>query len=265
MQSLAKLTLLGSTITLLVASSGCSSSKGAGSVSVSSHPASNVVGGSFVVGHVLATSDPNQLNVNKGMQQEASKLGFKVKFIDALDASHTNDAMKTLINEHVNALVVEVISIDALGAGLQAAKDAHIPVILSLGAGTPAPPIIAISNEDAGAVSTQSLISQNGPDASILAFTFPPGQPCVVNGAGFDSVVKNYPGLKVQKEIVPNTNILQFASNATAAWLERHPAGSGKLAIWGCWDGPILGATVALRQAHRTDVKTYGIFVSAFK
>ena len=43
------------------------------------------------------------------------------------------------------------------------------------------------------------------------------------------------------------------------AWLATHPAGSGPLAIWGCWDDPSIGAISALRQAGRDDVKVYGI------
>ena len=35
-------------------------------------------------------------------------------------------------------------------------------------------------------------------------------------------------------------------------------AQSGKLAIWGCWDDPAIGAISALRQQMRTDVKVYG-------
>jgi ribose transport system substrate-binding protein len=40
--------------------------------------------------------------------------------------------------------------------------------------------------------------------------------------------------------------------------LAAHPAGSGSLAIWGCWDGPAVGAISSLQQNHRTDVKVYG-------
>ena len=43
------------------------------------------------------------------------------------------------------------------------------------------------------------------------------------------------------------------------AWLAAHPAGSGPLAIWGCWDDPSIGAISALRQQGRDDVQVYGI------
>lgn len=52
---------------------------------------------------------------------------------------------------------------------------------------------------------------------------------------------------------------LEDGANYAKSWLSAHPAGSGNLAIWGCWDDPTLGAISSLKQQNRTDVLTFGI------
>ena len=52
------------------------------------------------------------------------------------------------------------------------------------------------------------------------------------------------------------------AANFTTAWLGSHPVG-GNYGIWTCWDEPMEGITAALKQAGRTDVKTFSTNGSA--
>ena len=98
---------------------------------------------------------------------------------------------------------------------------------------------------------------------AVLAFTFQVGQPCVEGEAAFDDVIAENSGIEVQKQEVPAPGWEQVGLQSTSAWLKAHPEGSGNLAIWGCWDGPVLGAISALQQEGRTDVKVYGQYGEA--
>jgi ribose transport system substrate-binding protein len=219
----------------------------------------------FVIGHILDASDPNEVAVDNGLKTQATAYGWQLKTVDVpASASGANDAMVTLVNLHVNAIIVEVYPESALSAGLNAATAAHIPVYLSLGTGQPTGDVIGISGQAAGDISAQYMADQmTGGTGSVLAITFHSGSPCVVNEAGFDSVMTKYPGIKVEKLEVDINNILSWGQTTGSAWLLQHPAGSGNLAIWGCFDRPVLGAEIAIKAAGRTDVKTYGIFGEA--
>lgn len=96
-------------------------------------------------------------------------------------------------------------------------------------------------------------------DADVLALTYRGGQVCRDREAIFDEMVAQEPGLRVTKEEVTIPGFLQDGARYATAWLAAHPAGSGNLAIWGCWEDPTLGAVSALAQQGRTDVLTYGI------
>jgi ribose transport system substrate-binding protein len=71
-------------------------------------------------------------------------------------------------------------------------------------------------------------------------------------------MLKDHPGIKVTKNEVSIPGFLQDGADYATAWLAANPEG-GKLAVWGCWEDPTLGAISALKQAQRTDVLTYGI------
>jgi ABC-type sugar transport system substrate-binding protein len=64
--------------------------------------------------------------------------------------------------------------------------------------------------------------------------------------------------ITVTRKEVPIPGQVEAGTQFTQAWLANHPAGKGKLAIWGCFGDPALGAVSALRQAKRQDVTVYG-------
>jgi ribose transport system substrate-binding protein len=72
-------------------------------------------------------------------------------------------------------------------------------------------------------------------------------------------MLKNYPGIQVTKDEVRIPGYFEDGAQYANAWLAANPAGSGNLAVWGCWDDPAIGAISAIRQQGRKDVKVYGV------
>jgi ribose transport system substrate-binding protein len=138
-----------------------------------------------------------------------------------------------------------------------AAKAAKIPVYFAWEWGKPKYVAMVIT-ATAAAQQTNLMLQQMGYKGSVLAFSLPAGDNCTNYTDIFESIVKRYPKVKVTVHPSPPTGWEADATAATSAWLEAHPAGSGPLAIWGCFDGPNIGAVSALASAHRTDVKIYG-------
>ena len=72
-------------------------------------------------------------------------------------------------------------------------------------------------------------------------------------------MLADHPGITVTKNEVRIPGYFEDGAQYANAWLASNPAGDGKLAIWGCWDDPAIGAIGALRQQGRDDVEVYGV------
>lgn len=214
----------------------------------------------FTIGIVLNNAaDPNQVNVAKGWKTQGAKYGWKsfLQVDTTGSADKANAAMEAFVQRKVNAIVVQVYESSALGAGLAAARKAKIPVFLN-GSNSLAPGVAATEPVYAGVPHTTRMAKDLGGTGDVLMFTYHPGAPCVAEETLADKVLKGYPGISVKKQEVPAPGWVEAGQTATIAWLTSHPANSGALAIWGCWDGPLIGSIAALRAAGRTDVKLYG-------
>lgn len=216
------------------------------------------------IGFVFNTStDPNQQTVYEGIKAAAEKKGWTVKQADANnDASKANSLISAYVNQNVDMVITTVFDPAALRQGIAAANQAQVPVIATYSFGLP-DGVDAVFTATAAEQETQRMVSDLGGSGSVLAFTFKPGQPCVVAEQAFDSIMADNPGIKVIKQEVPAPGWEQAGLNATTSWLQSHPEGSGNLAVWGCWDGPSLGAIQALKVAGRDDVKVYGQYGEA--
>ena len=236
-------------VSCLLILSACGSNSSAG--------AAKKAGGT--VGFVLHSgTDPNQVGYAKGVEAALAKSDYTVKVVDSnTSAESAVTLIKQLVGERVKAIVVGVYDPVALQAGLSAAKAANIPVYGWLIYGKPAG-FAGVSSQTGATEQTNRMVKDLGGNGSVLAFTFHPGQPCVIAEGVFDSIMGPLTDVKVKKVEVPAPAWAQAGDRATSAWLLSHPEGSGPLAIWGCWDGPNIGAIAALRRAGRTDVKVYG-------
>lgn len=207
----------------------------------------------------LTLGGPGQIQIRRGLEAEAEKFGDTVDSLDAnADVAKANSLMSTGVRQGYDAIVLDSFPPSALQAGLNATRAAKIPVY-EAAAFTKAPPGISMTIAMRGGVpQTERMVEVMGEEADVLAFTYDAGDSCKDTGKGLDEVASQYPGLKITKHPVKIPGWEADAAAATRAWLQSHPEGSGKLAIWGCWDGPNIGAVSALHQEDRTDVKVFG-------
>jgi ribose transport system substrate-binding protein len=217
-------------------------------------------GGKFLLGMVsISASDSSNARFINGATAEAKKLGWDVTVVDAHgSADEANSAFQNLIQRKVNAIIDLVFPVTSLGAGLNAAKAANVPVGTwggGLGNGV-------VATNGSGGIQAQPIVEQMvkdlGGKGQVLALTYHTGEVCRDREQVFDSILKNYPNIKVTKNEVRIPGYLQDSAQFAAAWLAGKPAGSGPMAVWGCWDDPALGAISTLKQQTRQDVKAYG-------
>ena len=226
----------------------------------SAAPADSSSAGKLLGIVTITATDANNARVIKGATAAAEAAGWTVEVVDAQgDAAKANAAMTNFANKGAGAIFDLVFPVTSLGAGMAAAKAAGIPVatwgggsgdgvVMTTGAGAPfAKP------------ATEAMLNDMNSAGSVLALTYRTGEVCRDRETLFDEMVSAAPDVKVQKEEVQIPGFLQDGAKYATAWLAGHPEGGESLAIWGCWEDPTLGAISALKQAGRTDVKTYGI------
>ena len=175
------------------------------------------------------------------------------------NADQANAALQNFVQLKAFATIDEVFPASSLGEGLDAAKRAGIPVVTwggGLGGG------VAATNGSGGPIAipvTEAMFSAMGDKGSILALTYHTGEVCRNREVEFDKIAARHPGVRITKDEVRISGYFEDGAQYANAWLASHPPGGQKLAIWGCWDDPALGAVSSLRAQGRTDVQVYGV------
>lgn len=214
----------------------------------------------FTLGLVSITvNDSSNARFIAGAKEAAKNLGWKTVVIDAHgSADEANAAFQNLSLRGVDAIIDLVFPVTSLGAGLKAAADANI-VVGTWGGGLGG--IVAATN-GTGGVQSELIVKQMVADmngkGSILVLTYHAGQVAREREQVLDSIVEQYPNIKITKNEVRIPGYIQDGSQFASAWLAAHPKGSESLAIWGAWDDPALGAISSMKQQDRNDVKVYG-------
>jgi len=208
----------------------------------------------------ISATEANNARYIKGAEAAAGELGWEVSVIDAAgSADQANAAIQNFAQRGTAAIVDMVFPFSSIGAGLDAAKSANIPVV-TWGGGLGS--TVAATNGSGGPmvvpVNELMLKGMEG-KGSILALTYHTGEVCRNREVEFDKAVAAFPDIKVTKNEVRIPGYFEDGAQYANAWLASHPAGDENLAIWGCWDDPAIGAIGSLRAQGRDDVKVYGV------
>lgn len=209
----------------------------------------------------ISATDANNARVIKGATEAAEEAGWTVEVVDAAgNADQANTAIQNFVNKGAGMIFDLVFPTSSLGAGLSAADAAGIPVATwGGGEGTG---VVLTTGEGApfAEPATQAMIDALGGEGEVLALTYRTGEVCRDREVLFDEMLaEQAPGLTVTKNEVNIPGFLQDGARYATAWMAANPAGSKKLAVWGCWEDPTLGAISAIKQEGRTDILTYGI------
>lgn len=208
----------------------------------------------------ISANEANNARYITGAKAAAKEIGWQVSVIDAAgNADQANAAIQNFAQRGATAIVDMVFPYSSIGAGLDAAKNAKIPVA-TWGGGLGS--TVAATNGSGGPMVVpvdDLMIKTMDGKGSILELTYHTGEVCRNREVELDNALKNYPNIKVTKNEVRIPGYFEDGAQYANAWLASHPAGKENLAIWGCWDDPAIGAIGSLRAQNRTDVKVYGV------
>ena len=208
----------------------------------------------------IAATEANNVRYIAGATAAAKEDGWTVSVVDAAgSADRANAAIQNFAERGAGAIVDMVFPWSSIGAGLAAAKAAHVPVV-TWGGGLGGS--VAATNGSGAPVAQpviDRMVADMGGKGSLLALTYRTGEVCRNRETLLDQVLAKDPGVKVTKNEVRIPGYFEDGAQYANAWLASHPAGEGKQAIWGCWDDPAIGAIGALRAQGRDDVLVYGV------
>jgi ribose transport system substrate-binding protein len=208
----------------------------------------------------IAATEANNVRYIKGAEAAAAELGWETSVIDAAgSADLANSAIQNFVQRGAGAIIDMVFPFSSIGAGLDAAKSAGVPVV-SWGGGLGS--TVAATNGSGGPMAipvVELMVEKMGGKGSILALTYRTGEVCRNREVVMDEIVAKYPDITVTKNEVRIPGYFEDGAQYANAWLASHPAGEENLAIWGCWDDPSIGAIGSLRSQGRDDVEVYGI------
>lgn len=208
----------------------------------------------------IAATEANNVRYIKGAEAAAAELGWETSVIDAAgSADLANAAIQNFVQRGAGAVIDMVFPYSSIGAGLDAAKGAGIPVVTWGGGlgGT-----VAATNGSGGPMAipvVELMVEKMGGKGAILALTYRTGEVCRNREVVMDEILAKYPDITVTKNEVRIPGYFEDGAQYANAWLASHPAGAENLAIWGCWDDPSIGAIGSLRSQGRDDVAVYGV------
>lgn len=192
----------------------------------------------------------------EGFKAAAAKEGWSLNVIDtAGDVAAVVSRIEDAVTGKADAIVVNVDPAQ-VNAGLQAAKDANIPVFgMDAGADPLLVTNVTSNGYEMAAETSVYVANRIGGAGNVVMFVFDAFPPVQVRGVIADAVFKNFPDIDVLDRITPDVADGGIADSRAKmeALLAAHPEKGSIKAVWAAWDQPALGALQAIEAAGRTD------------
>ncbi|MCQ9472947.1 sugar ABC transporter substrate-binding protein [Pseudomonas alliivorans] len=211
---------------------------------------------------MTGTSHYFDIKAFQAQLDEVKRLGGTPITLDAgRNDKNLVNQLQTVITQKPDAVIQTLGTLSVIDPWLKRISKAGIPLFT-----IDAPSQYSLNNTTSDNVATGKalagqLIKDAGGKGNILVFNGFYGVPvCAIRYDQLKLALKDYPELKViepeLRDVIPNT--VQDAYSQVSALLNKYPKGSVS-AIWSAWDIPQLGASKALIDAGRTEIKTYGV------
>ncbi len=201
------------------------------------------------------------IELSDAVKAKAAELGVEVTVNDGgKDAAKQISQIETTVNQGIDGIIIEPVSVDAIVPAVKAAREAGIPVVIvnqQISDPTAASAYVGVANKDGGAMEMTKAVEDMGGTGNVAILLGPMGSDAQIGRSeGYKSVVDANPGVKVVFESTANwttDEALKLVEN----WLQ---AGKEIKAIVAQNDGMALGALKAVEDAKlQATIKVYGL------
>jgi simple sugar transport system substrate-binding protein len=199
-----------------------------------------------------------------GVKEQIQKFGGEVKVFDSQDdLSKMSSNLNTAVNQHFDGILLDHGSGAALEAGIKKALDAKIPVVaFDTDISLPGVTTIEQSDQKMAELTLDQMakdIGNKGNIVKVWVAGFPPMEKRQISYAAF---LKNHPDIKEVAAFGNANNPALDTQSQMEAVLKKYPNKGDITAVWAAWDEFAKGASRAIQQAGRSEIKVYGIDMS---
>ena len=199
----------------------------------------------------------------RGQIETLERLGGRVI---AYDAQHNQETQVThirdLIAKRPHAIIEQLGNIEVLDPWLKRVRDAGIPLFTVDTVTEHAINNTTSNNYGIGSDLALQMVQDMGGEGKVLIFNgFYTVPVCKIRYDQLRYVMEAFPRIELIEPELRDvmTNTVRQAYIDVAEMLTKLGPDSGLKAIWACWDRPMVGATLAVEDAGRLEVRTYGV------
>ena len=197
-----------------------------------------------------------------GVKAEVEKHGGELTVFNAdTDLAKMASNLDAAINQKFDGILIDHGTAEALQQGTQKAVDQKIPVVLfDTDINIPNVPIVEQDDEKLAELSLEKLAEDIGGKGNIVKIWVAGFAPMEKRQITYEAFLKKYPDIKEIAAFGSATNNTALNTQAQMeAILKQYPNKGDIAAVWASWDEFAKGATRAIQQAGRTEIKVYGI------
>ncbi len=193
----------------------------------------------------------------RGTEAAAKAIGWQSVIADGeANPQALQRAVTSLINRKVDAIVLNSVNAQDIGAQLEAAKKAGILVIATF-AEDPTPygglGTVNIDDEAAGRALAAYAATNGG--GGVLLFTQNESPAVAARAVGFRAAAKEFGGLTIlEDQSIPNNQLGEPEQKLMSSLLQRHPKGTVSWVVAG-FDFMLTPLVNAAQRAGRTEIK----------
>lgn len=198
-----------------------------------------------------------------GVTEQVKKFGGEVQvFASENDLSKMASNLDAAINQGFDGILIDHGQAGALEQGVKKALERDIPVVaFDVDLEVPGVTVLQQGDEQMAEMTLERLAQDIGGEGNIVKVWVAGFAPMERRQVAYQAFLDKYPNIK---EIAAFGNANNPALDTQAqmeAILTQYPAGEID-AVWTAWDEFAKGATRAIQQAGRTEIKVYGIDMS---
>jgi len=199
-----------------------------------------------------------------GVTDQVTKFGGEVQvFASDNDLTKMASNLDAAINQGFDGILIDHGQAGALEAGVKKALEANIPVVVfDADLKVPGVPVLQQGDEKMAEMTLERLAQDIGGEGNIVKVWVAGFAPMERRQTAYAAFQAKYPNIKEIAAFGNANNPALDTQSQMEAILKQYPNPGDIDAVWASWDEFAKGATRAIQQAGRTEIKVYGIDMS---
>lgn len=200
-----------------------------------------------------------------GVKEEVEKAGGEVTVFNSEgDLAKMSSNLDAAINQHFDGILIDHGTPEALEQGVKKAVDQKISVVaFDANLNVPGVTVLQQGDQKMAELTLDKLAKDAGGKGNIVKIWVAGFAPMERRQESYKAFQAKYPDLKEVAAFGSATsNTALDTQTQMEAILKKYPNKGDITAVWAAWDEFAKGATRAIQQAGRTEIKVYGIDLS---